>query len=346
MQQDVRQTILDTFAQLRTACEAGQRTLARTWDRIVPEERDRLRRHLVAIAAAAAVTQLTFALGLAAVGPLFLADMVVAWAAWSAGRSAATAAALTAVLVARIAPGATSAVASDPLITLALIAKGLVVAATFASMSERSQEQEHCALALEDDVRRLQAARRRQHHELERLTQSSANTQDALRAEADVARLQLSTLQSVTDPLLNDLDGPTLVSSLLERVRIALDADGVALYHLAGVRGRVLSATGGIRLLETGRRRPSELAHYQTGRTALVHNDAARVINTSLCHWPEEVTSLTAVPVVHAGRLQVVVEVANIRARRSTEWELALVQVVAERAAGLLREDTYAGAVA
>lgn len=343
MQQDVRQTILDAFARVRAAFEAGQSGLARTWHRVAPEERVRLRRHLVAVAAAAAVTQLTLALGLAAVGPLFLADVVVAWAAWSAGRSAATAAALTAVLVARIGPGAGSV---DPLLTLALIAKGLVVAATFASLSELSQEQEQRTSALEDDVRQLQAEGRRQRQELERLRQSSANTQDALRAEADVARLQLSTLQSVTDPLLNDLDGPTLVSSLLERVRLALDADGVALYHLAGVRGRVFSATGGIRLLETGRRRPSELAHYQTGRTALVHNDAARVINTSLCHWPEEVTSLTAVPVVYAGRLQVVVEVANIRARRSTEWELALVQVVAERAAGLLREDTYAGAVA
>jgi GAF domain-containing protein len=100
----------------------------------------------------------------------------------------------------------------------------------------------------------------------------------------------------------------------------------------------VFSAASGVEPSGTARRAQPASA-YQTGRTSLIHNDAIRVAETSLCQWPADVASLIAVPVVHADRLQLVVEVVNHGGRRSTEWELALIQVVAERAAGLLRPD-------
>jgi GAF domain-containing protein len=121
----------------------------------------------------------------------------------------------------------------------------------------------------------------------------------------------------------------------------ALAADGVAVYCFEGPGGRIFWASSGISPLGRNKGRQPVFSDYKNGRTALIHNDAERVVDTSLCLWPDDVSSLIAVPVVHAGRLQLVVEVANYRARRSTEWELALIQVVAERAAGLLRQDAY-----
>jgi hypothetical protein len=271
---------------------------------------------------------------------------VIAAAAWSGGRSAGAAAALAAVLTARVAAVPLGGVPVGPWITLMLIVKGLLVTAVVSSVAEEMREDERRMALLEAGAERLQAERRQLRDELRQVRESSSAAEEVLRHDADEARRQLTTLQSVTDPQLNALDAVELVASLLERVREALGADGVALYHLSGLRGRVYSAASGIRPADTGKRRPLEMASYQNGRTALVHNDAARVTNTSLCHWPEDITSLTAVPIVHAGRLRVVLEVANRRARRSTEWELALIQVVAERAAGLLGEDSYTGAVA
>jgi GAF domain-containing protein len=68
----------------------------------------------------------------------------------------------------------------------------------------------------------------------------------------------------------------------------------------------------------------------------------------SLVNWPETVTSLIAVPVVSGGTIEGAIEVVGLRSRRSTEWEIALVQVVAARIAGRMQDESYldAGAVA
>jgi GAF domain-containing protein len=176
---------------------------------------------------------------------------------------------------------------------------------------------------------------------------ASASATALLRDDANLARQQLTALQSVTDPALNVLSGVELVGALLDRLRTAVDADGVAIYHHNGLRSRVFSSTDGVAPASSAMRRPAT-AGYQSGRTTLIHNDCERVAETSVCQWPPEMASLIVVPVVYSGRLQLVVEVASRRARRSTEWELALIQVVAERAAGLLRPDTNfdTGAVA
>ena len=66
-----------------------------------------------------------------------------------------------------------------------------------------------------------------------------AKAETALRQEADIAREQLETLQSVTDPSLNALAGTELVSALLDRLRLALDAAeaGMLLLHPTTARG-------------------------------------------------------------------------------------------------------------
>ena len=85
-----------------------------------------------------------------------------------------------------------------------------------------------------------------------------------------------------------------------------------------------------------------------TTRTLMIHNDPSGVAEVSAAVWPDDVSSLIAVPVVRAGSKQAVVEVVNRIGRRATEWEIALVQVVAARIAGYLdaefHTDSGAGA--
>ena len=57
--------------------------------------------------------------------------------------------------------------------------------------------------------------------------------------------------------------------------------------------------------------------------------------------WPETVSSMIVVPVVYAGRVEGTIEVVGLRGRRSTEWEIAVIQVVAGRFAGRTLEERY-----
>ena len=80
----------------------------------------------------------------------------------------------------------------------------------------------------------------------------------------------------------------------------------------------------------------------------MIHNDPAAVAEVSAAVWPDDVSSLIAVPLVRAGSTSAVLEVVNRTVRHATEWEIALVQVVAARMAGFLEDDSYlnAGAAA
>jgi GAF domain-containing protein len=51
---------------------------------------------------------------------------------------------------------------------------------------------------------------------------------------------------------------------------------------------------------------------------------------------------LLSVPVVYAADVEGTIEVVDRRGRRSTEWEIALLQVVAARVAGLAHDQGYA----
>jgi PAS domain-containing protein len=177
---------------------------------------------------------------------------------------------------------------------------------------------------------------------------SAAQTQTVLREEADSAQRQLATLQDMTDPSLNALGGAELVTTLLERLRIAIGAEGIAFADVGRFRPRVFCAPGGVQGESGVNRHRAEGRSQQSARTLLIHNDAGRLAEMSVVQWPEKVSSLIAVPVVRGGATQAVIEVVNTRGFRSTDWEIALVQVVAARIAGLVRDDAYAdaGAVA
>jgi hypothetical protein len=170
--------------------------------------------------------------------------------------------------------------------------------------------------------------------------ESAAEMQTALRDEADLAQRQLATLQHVTDPVLNTLPAVDAATALLERLRDAIDADGVALIRTGAFRRRVVVTAASIEVDGGIDRRQNE-ARQQTDRILVIQNDATRIAAMSLVNWPKTVTSLMAVPVLCGATLEATIEVVSRRARRSTEWEIALVQVVAARIAGRVQDDSY-----
>ena len=177
------------------------------------------------------------------------------------------------------------------------------------------------------------------------LTEQQAYLQ--LQQEADVANHQLWTLRHLTDPSLNSLTTGEFVATLLDRLRAAIDGEGVALVFMENFRRRVICAESGLQSERGVYRPPLDLRRADAGRTLMIHNDPAAVAESSAAGWPADVRSLMAMPVVRAGATQAMVEVAYRTGRRATEWEIALVQVAAARIAGL-QDDRYAdsGAVA
>jgi hypothetical protein len=169
-------------------------------------------------------------------------------------------------------------------------------------------------------------------------------TQAQLRQEAEVAHRQLETLQYLTDPSLNALEPEALVKTLLSRLQAAIDAEGIALVHTGRFRRRVFCADNGLQCLRGSQRPLAELRNEDPDRALIVHNDPASVLQLSAVQWPEGVSSLIAVPVMSAGARQAVIEVVSSRRRYSTEWEIALVQVVAARLAGVTRDEPFADA--
>lgn len=177
---------------------------------------------------------------------------------------------------------------------------------------------------------------------------AAADAQSALRAEADVARRQLAALQSVTDPSMHAWAPSDLVVELLERGRLAIEADGIALVAMRGATPGVILTPDGLHPDGLADRAHVERARVQfdqqsTSRIVLVQNDPPRVTEQSLLRWPAGVASLVSVPVVYAGTVEGAIEVVDRNGRRSTEWEIALLQVVAARVAGLARDRGYAG---
>jgi signal transduction protein with GAF and PtsI domain len=70
------------------------------------------------------------------------------------------------------------------------------------------------------------------------------------------------------------------------------------------------------------------------------------VAEVSAAVWPDDVSSLIAVPLVRAGSTTAVLEVVNRTGRRATEWDIGLVQIVAARMAGFLEHDSHVDAAA
>jgi PAS domain S-box-containing protein len=164
---------------------------------------------------------------------------------------------------------------------------------------------------------------------------ATADSQTALRQEADAAQRQLAALQSVTDPSLNASPEAQLLTALLDRLREAVAADGVALVQVDASKPRVFPASGGLQPTLEADRPHANARSLSDGRIQLIQNDPSRVAEMSVMAWPNAVSSLITVPVLHGGRLQGAIEVVDLRGRRSTEWEIALIQVVAARTAGM-----------
>jgi PAS domain S-box-containing protein len=174
---------------------------------------------------------------------------------------------------------------------------------------------------------------------------STAETHAHLRGEVELAQQQLWTLQELTDPTLNLLAADEFAQELLDRLRSAIYAEGVALVHFGRHRPHLLCASEG---LQSQRVRQGSGVAMTTGRAraVMIHNDPAAAAEVSAAVWPDAVSSLIAVPLVRAGSATAVLEVVNRTGRRATEWEIALVQVVAARIAGVLEDESSMNAAA
>jgi len=128
------------------------------------------------------------------------------------------------------------------------------------------------------------------------------------------------------------------VTTLLDRLREAVEAGGVALVSFDELDGGVLAATNGLQPRGAVLRGPSDRRGLADGRILLIQNDPPRVAESTAVGWPDAVSSLIAVPVLCGGRLEGALEVVHERGRRSTEWEIALIQVVAARVGVLTAE--------
>ena len=180
----------------------------------------------------------------------------------------------------------------------------------------------------------------------ETTTRLAAEREQALRDELADAHRQLASIRSVSDPHFDALAGISGATALLDRLRSEIHADGIAIVRANGYRDSIVSAPEGVQ--PDPSRLQGEARAHRGRRTVLIHNDAARVGEMTTVGWPEEVRTLIAVPVVRAGEVEAMIEVAYLRGRRSTEWEIGLIQVAATRVTGLLNEAVYAktGAVA
>jgi PAS domain S-box-containing protein len=162
---------------------------------------------------------------------------------------------------------------------------------------------------------------------------AAGSAQAALQRAADDARQQLAALESLTDPSLNPFEGPAMVVELLERLRAAVQAEGVGLGQPGRLTAGVLAARG---VQPAGARVGADTLHVVPGRAAVVHNDPARVQQLSLLRWPSDVASMLVVPVVHDGRVLSTIEVVSVRPRQVSEWDVALARVAADRLAPVL----------
>jgi PAS domain S-box-containing protein len=170
---------------------------------------------------------------------------------------------------------------------------------------------------------------------------STATASAQLHPEGELAQRQLSTLQDLTDPRLNSLPDLPFVTELLDRLRTAIKADGIALIHFGKVPHPMFCSKGGLQC-QRGNHQQAVAVDTDMAQTLVIHNDRSAVAEVSLAIWPDDVSSLIAVPLVRGGSTQAIMEVVNRTRRGATEWEIALVQVVASRIAGFLEDDSYA----
>ena len=175
-------------------------------------------------------------------------------------------------------------------------------------------------------------------YDMSRRRESDAFREAALRAQAalqkavDDAHGQLEVLEWLTDPGVNPVGGPVAIGELLERLRTSVRADGVALVQLGLARSRLIAGAG-LRPAHAGAPGSAANSAGADGRVALVHNDAARVVQVSALTWSSKVSSIMVVPVCQIGQADFRIEVVNERRARATEFDLVISRIVADRLA-------------
>ncbi len=310
------------------------RAVARFLEARSPEERRKRGHHAFALLLVAGVAIVKYVTGLTDErAPFTLYVLAVAAASARGGLESGLVATLASILAAGIGPAAAP---SRLLFAVEGLMTALVVSTVRSSVGMREAQlrgaEETIAnlKARERHAQQLDAARRR---EWEEYRQAVARGQAALQGVADDARRQLGALESLTDPSLNPLGGDEMVTELLDRLRRAVGADGVALVQPGGQGAAVVTAGA----LEPAAG-PIDTAGQPLaqGRVAVVHNDPARVAQLSALQWPDTVTSLLVVPVLHDGQVWSTIEVVSERSRQGSDWDVALARVAADRLAVLV----------
>ena len=171
--------------------------------------------------------------------------------------------------------------------------------------------------------------------EAEAFREAALRAQAALEKSVDETRARFDTLEALTDPAISVAAGTATADELLERLRSAMRADGIALVQVGRTVTRVVAAAG---LRPIAGAKPGGPAPGAAGdsRLVLVHNDPVRVAEVSVVVWPVTVSSIVVVPVRQAGTAAFRMEVVNERRAPATEWDLALARVVADRLASAM----------
>lgn len=194
------------------------------------------------------------------------------------------------------------------------------------------QGRQHFTIAVHDLARR---------RETDAFREAALRAQTTLQHDADTARAQLETLEALTDPSISVVGGTATIDELLDRLRSAMRAEGIALVQVGRSATRVVAAAG-LRPLGGGMSGPSANTGTGDNRVALVHNDPVRVAQVSALQWPPTVSSIVVVPVCQTGSISFRIEVVNERRAPATEWDLALARIVADRLASAMRHRTPA----
>jgi len=194
---------------------------------------------------------------------------------------------------------------------------------------------EHYTVAVQDLSRR---------RETDAFREAALRAQTALQGAADEAQSRLGTLEALTDPSVTS--GPGVIEELLNRLRTALRAEGIALVAVGRTSSRLVAAAGLRPAVAVGS--IATAAGGADGRIAMVHNDSSRIAQISALIWPPTISSILLVPVSVSGAAVSRLEIVHERGARATEWELALARIVADRVASAMvrRTADSAGAVA
>jgi PAS domain S-box-containing protein len=201
-----------------------------------------------------------------------------------------------------------------------------------------SRDAEHVTISVHDLSRR---------RETDAFRDAALRAQAALQSAADRAQGQLETLESLTDPSVSVAAGPGAITELIERLRAAVRAEGVALVQVGRMANRVVAAAG-LRPGDGVGLGGAASAGTSDNRVALIHNDPTRVAQVSAVKWSPTVSSILVVPVCQSGSIAFRLELVNERRAAATEWDLALARIVADRLAYamVLHRRDSAGAVA